>query len=130
MLAKPFSEWAILNGCPMNCFVVYGNYGDLIVNRSNGVVLRYEPARDSETGTEYGHILRFDIDEYAAAYPGEQLGYVDNCDIGFWTKAGQYEPPLPEFRADVAARAAEHVLRRTACFVGERLSVQNSRTTQ
>lgn len=90
----------------MNYFVVYGNYGDLVVNGSTGVVIKYQPDRDSETGTEYHHILRFDIDEYAAAYPGEILGHVDICDIGFWTKDGQYEPPVLDFRAKVASEHA------------------------
>lgn len=90
----------------MNWFIVYGNYGDLIVNSSTGAVLRYAPDRDSETGTEYGHILRFDIDEYSAAYPGEELGHVDICDIGFWTKDGQYEPPITDFRSQVVHEPA------------------------
>lgn len=42
------------------------------------------------------------IDEYAAAYPDEELGHVDICDMGFWTKDGQYEPPVLDFRAQVA----------------------------
>lgn len=90
----------------MNWFVVYGNYGDLIVNSSTGAVLRYASDRDSKTGTEYAHILRFDIDEYMAAYPGEKLGHVDICDIGFWTKDSQYEPPIPDFRAEAAKEPA------------------------
>lgn len=90
----------------MNCFVVYGNYGDLVVNGSSGVVIRYEPDRDSETGREYEHIVRFDINEYSATYPGEKLDHVDICDIGFWTKDEHFEPPEPDFRAQVAhARA-------------------------
>ena len=93
-------------------FVVYGNYGDLIVDRSTGSVHQYEPDRDSETGTEYDQILRFDIDEYSAAYPGEKLGHVDICDIGFWSKSGQYEPPEADFRASVARTAHERRLMR------------------
>lgn len=87
--------------CAMNDFVVYGNYGDLTVHRSTGAVLQYEPDRDSETGTEYDQILRFDIDEYAAAYPNEEFDHLDICDIGFWTRDGQYEPPEPTFRAEL-----------------------------
>lgn len=86
----------------MTCFVVYGNYGDLIVNRSTVSVLQYEPDRDSETGAEYDSILRFDISEYTATYPDEELDHVDICDIGFWTRHGQYEPPIADFRAEAA----------------------------
>lgn len=50
----------------MKCLILYGNYGDLFVSGSTGAVLRYQPDRDSETGTEYEHTLRFDVEEYAA----------------------------------------------------------------
>lgn len=90
----------------MKCFVVYGTFGDLIVDRLIGSVLRYEPDRDSKTGAEYGSIVRFDIDEYAAAYPGEKLDHVDICDIGYWTKDGRYERPESDFRAQVSTDRA------------------------
>ena len=53
-----------------------------------------------------GVVLRFDVDEWSAAYPGEKLGdlaVVDILDLGYWTSAGIYTMPEADFRRSLAS---------------------------
>ena len=84
----------------MTTFTVHGNYGQLTAKVSTGAVIEYEPNKEGQT--DYADIIRFDVEEYAAAYPSENLEWIDICDIGFWTTAGEYEPPVSDFRAEIA----------------------------
>jgi len=90
-------------------FTVHGNYGQLTAKVSTGVVIEYEPSKEGQT--EYADIIRFDVEEYAAAYPGENLELIDVCDIGFWTTVGEYEPPVSEYRAEIASIRLEEQAR-------------------
>ena len=85
----------------MTTFTVHGNYGQVTAQISTGVVIKYEP--EAEGLGEYADIIRFDVEEYAAAYPGENPDWIDICDIGFWTTAGEFEPPVSDFRAEIAS---------------------------
>ncbi|MGQ7794505.1 hypothetical protein ACUN0C_19035 [Faunimonas sp. B44] len=78
--------------------VVYGNYGEMLVNERNGRVIRYTP---SDEGSDYADIVRVDLKEFALAYPGETHSHIDIVDIGFWTNTGEYCAPEPIYRATV-----------------------------
>jgi hypothetical protein len=80
----------------MTSFQVYGSHGDLTVASASGRVLAYEPISDGE----YRHIAFFNIAEWRQTYPGEVPHQIDILDIGYWTKEGEYAPPVADWRAD------------------------------
>jgi len=81
----------------MTTCIVYGSYGQMLVDRSTGLVLKHVPdliESDHPEG-EYHDIVRID------ARAGRlDLGHHDIIRVGYWTNTGQYEPPcdpVPEF---------------------------------
>ena len=85
---------------------VIGSWGHLNADARTGRVLDCRVDDFDEGG--YSDILRFDVDEWRAAYPGEdpQSRSIDILDLGLWTKTGLYDPPEPDFRGEADARIA------------------------
>lgn len=81
--------------------IVIGSWGTLVVDGSTGCILEYEPELDYPED-DYWHIQRFDLEEYRRHYPSNPTGTIDILDIGYWTVSGDYEPPEPDYRKEVA----------------------------
>ncbi len=80
----------------MNTFVVYGSHGDLVVASASGRVLRYEPLGEGE----YSGIAFVNVAEWRQTYPGIVPDHIDILDIAYWTKEGEYEGPVVDWRTD------------------------------
>ena len=101
-----------------NVFYVYGNWGTLECALDTGLVQYYSPedGSDGESLTpsemalrskEQGYfgVVRCDIDEYRATYPGEPIDHMDILDIGTWDSTGQYEPASDDFRTEARGQS-------------------------
>jgi hypothetical protein len=81
-------------GCVMK--VVHSTYGDLLVNDDGTVRSNPQDAK------ELDDIVRFDLEEYAKAYPEDPYpDEFDILDVAFWTVDGSYAFPDEEFRLRV-----------------------------
>ncbi|RWM29424.1 hypothetical protein [Mesorhizobium sp.] len=58
-------------------------------------------SNDLDGTNAYDDIAKFDLAEWRAYYPGEDLDDLDILDIGFWTVAGDYIAPEPDWRAEL-----------------------------
>jgi hypothetical protein len=84
---------------------VHGSHGDIEIDAQGHVTSLLEPDH------EYAPIQRFDLAEYAQAYPAEPTpGDFDILDLGYWTVGGGYVAAEPDFRAEVARHAPERAL--------------------
>ena len=86
-------------------FTVGGSHGILSVDAITGDVLSYDRDPSCGAGCEgcYDDIARFDLAEWARAYPGEVLtdvGHIDILDLGCSLKDGAYEGPEEDWRAE------------------------------
>ena len=92
-------------------FMVRGSHGELDVFASSGEVITYRSETDTCGGPcegSYAEIARLDVDEWRAAYPGEDVtsGTHDILDFGYWSRDGVYEPPAYDWREDFAKERA------------------------
>lgn len=83
----------------MATFIVRGSHGELEVDGTSGlVVARAKP-------DAYRAIVRFHLEEWCRTH-GQTTpvaaGTIDILDLGYWTGAGQYEPPAFDFRQSLA----------------------------
>lgn len=79
-------------------FTVHSSHGDVIVNQRNGKVIRImNNRRPSELA---GLIDRFDLSCETAKESLAKIKACDILDIGYWTKAGVYEPPVIGWREE------------------------------
>lgn len=88
-------------------FFVYGNHGRLEVDAETGIVVSRDGACDCELcnmpEVNYGHIGRFDVAEWEATYPDDELvgRQIDILDLGYWWGEDEtYEPPEYDWRAE------------------------------
>lgn len=87
----------------MKTFTVTGTHGEITVNAETGETIRQVTTCACENceGRGYANIVKFDIEEWKRAYPGETpmtAGQIDILDLGYWTKGGAYEPPATDWR--------------------------------
>ena len=83
----------------MEKVVIYGDYGQMIIDRKTGNVLSYEKDLSCEIG--YSNILRVDINEHAHFWKSDDYFSIDILDVGFWLREGdkvKYVPPVWDYR--------------------------------
>lgn len=84
--------------------VVYGNHGQIVVDKTSGLVLERSGCHEGPDGgpcgecTGYSEIVRVDVAEALAweheNFPASQHGDMwDILLVGYWTKDGLYVPP-------------------------------------
>lgn len=74
-------------------FLVFGNYGELIVDNKTGKVLGYWHSRKwHDRERAYADIVSFDVEEYRKTYGANALDQtrVDVVDISFTTDKGEF----------------------------------------
>lgn len=83
-------------------FTAGGGWGKLYCDLTSGDVVHYERYGEwQKPGDGYDDIVRLDVAEWHAFYPGEDitLGH-DILDFGSWDKAGTYSEPEMDFREE------------------------------
>lgn len=86
-------------------FYVLGSHGQCVVDAKTGEVLYIEEDGHRPNDCEYETIMRFDVDEWRAAYPRSDLVgiSVDILDLGYTLRDGAYEAPQLDWRAEFRA---------------------------
>jgi hypothetical protein len=94
----------------MTTITIGGSHGEMEVDPATGLILRtlYTCAAGGDHWCEecrnlgYPEVVRFDVWEWATAYPDERLGEeitsIDILDIGYWCQDGTYEPAAYDWR--------------------------------
>ncbi len=93
-------------------FIVFGSYGECVVDAESGRIKDMRDESSNANCAEYQPIVRFDVGEWLAAYPGEELvgNRVDILDLGYVLRNGTYEPPATDWRAEFRATTQDKEL--------------------
>jgi len=74
----------------MDTISVWGSYGTMTVNATDGTVIAYAP-QDTEDG-DYYDIVKVDLAEWKHHHKMDKIDpTLDILDVGFWTNKGYYE---------------------------------------
>lgn len=91
---------------------LHGSHGTAEFDAVTGEFISTQP---DYGGDGYPDIARLHIVEWRAAYPGEDplTSDWDVLDWGYWTRAGQYEPPANDWRGLVVQMKMDDAAYRT-----------------
>lgn len=76
---------------------VCSSHGTITINAETGDVLEFSC---DEIRSEYGDLVRFDIQEYCKFWNEGPADNYDILDLGSWDKDGHYDPACPGWRSD------------------------------
>lgn len=81
-------------------FYVFSSGGSLKVSAKDGSVIECTTIHNEDN--ELKQILKFDIEEFKTHYKVAEIpGNLDILDLGYWTKNGQYEKPVEDWRNEM-----------------------------
>jgi len=83
----------------MKTIQVGSSHGSLTCNKETGMVIECSLFHGENENERIAQIAKFDLEEWKKCYVGESLpDYLDILDLGYWTKNGEYEQPVIDWR--------------------------------